>query len=210
RSNAFRLNLNGLTSLSPEAAMELSKHRGYLMLPRTLQFSPGVAEALAMHTGGHVEWTGFAGVQPDGKNLGPIALARAGGANIIERRESDSAALRYDDVPKLFFREADSRFFDTPGPALNAVRSPILCWSFSPDGKLLAIGSGSRYKQRLESRMTDVSSGYIHVFEVPSGKLLMTTQAPPVSRLGAVSKIGFSDDSLTILFEADQYASPIY
>lgn len=210
RLYASTLNLNGLTSLSPEAAKELAKHRDHLMLPRTLQFAPGVAEALAMHQHGRVEWTGFVGVQPDGKTLGPLALVRDSGANIIERRESDSATLRYDDVPKLFFREADSQFFDKPGPELNVERSPVLCWSFSPNGKLLAIGSGARYKQRLESQKTNVSSGYIHVFEVPSGKLLMVTQAPPVSRLGAISKIGFSDDSQTVLFEADQYASPIY
>jgi WD40 repeat protein len=180
------------------------------MLPSKLKFSPGVAEAMALHKNGHVEWTGLAGLQPDGKTVESVMFSKVGPGIIKERRDSDSATLRFNGVPKLFFREADSKFFNKPGPELNAGTQPILCWSFSPDGRLLAIGVGVRDKQRLEGRWTDVSSGSIYVFEVPSGKKLMSTEAPHTSRLGAVSKIGFSEDSKTILYVADNYASAIY
>ena len=60
--------------------------------------------------------------------------------------------LKIDGVPQLFFRAPNSEEFNTPGPRLAEATAyekkfyMATCWSFSPDGQLIAIGSGFEKK----------------------------------------------------------------
>jgi hypothetical protein len=76
-------------------------------------------------------------------------------------------------------------------------REQITCWAFSPDGKLVATGSG--YRDRSGPDKTSV--GQVRVWEVPGGDLMATYP----EALGYVSAVAFSKDGKKVLVQAESH-----
>jgi hypothetical protein len=76
-------------------------------------------------------------------------------------------------------------------------REQITCWAFSPDGKLVATGSGYREK----SGPDKTSVGQVRIWEVPDGGLVATYPAA----LGYVTAVAFSKDGKKVLVQAESY-----
>ncbi len=72
----------------------------------------------------------------------------------------------------------------------------IVCWAFSPDGKLLATGAGYKNKSG-----DGESMGEIRVWDVATGKLLAKRRRG----MGYVHGLAFLKDSKTLVFLADIY-----
>ncbi len=73
----------------------------------------------------------------------------------------------------------------------------VTCWAFSPDGKLVATGTGFH----LHQRSGDVNDGRICVWEAATGVLVEV--AP--GRTGTIRGLAFKEDSRTLLFQCDPY-----
>jgi len=76
-------------------------------------------------------------------------------------------------------------------------RERITCWAFSPDGKLVATGSGYREK----SGPDKTSVGEVRVWEVPGGELVATYPGS----LGYVTAVAFSKDGKKVLIQAERH-----
>jgi hypothetical protein len=74
----------------------------------------------------------------------------------------------------------------------------ITCWAFSPDGKLVATGSGYRSGWIVGER---TSIGQVRVWAVPTGNLVATYP----HEVGYVHGLAFSKDGKKVLFDADKY-----
>jgi outer membrane protein assembly factor BamB len=75
---------------------------------------------------------------------------------------------------------------------------PITCWAFSPDSKFVAVGIGWKKKYRSG---TEDNFGNVGVFDVRSGECILTT----AQRMGFVHKVGFSQESRAVFYEAEQH-----
>ena len=222
------VSLNGLKTLSSEVAAALAKSSVPIYLDGLATLSPEVATELARYQGSGISLSGINTLNPEAAQILanqdrlflptkvllpsketalPITFSRAWDKKAIVRRESDSATVKLGNGPQLFFRDATSKEFVTPGPKLPAgsdAYKPGLsakCWSFSPDGKLVAIGS--EYRRGRGSDPDDpVCIGNIRVWEVATGKLVSHRGG---RELGAIKKCAFSEDGKTIYFDADRY-----
>jgi WD40 repeat protein len=76
-------------------------------------------------------------------------------------------------------------------------RLKITCWSFSPDGKLVAIGGG--YVTHFRSG--DNNIGDIRVWDTATGKLV--AQGP--KGIGQICQLAFTKDGKTIQFVAEEF-----
>jgi hypothetical protein len=74
----------------------------------------------------------------------------------------------------------------------------ITCWAFSPDGRLVATGSGYREVGFGRER---TSIGQIRVWAVPTGNLVATYP----HAVGYVQGLAFSKDGKKVLFDAEEY-----
>jgi hypothetical protein len=84
-----------------------------------------------------------------------------------------------------------------PGQFIPTNPPEIACWAFSPDGKLVAIGS--RYD---EGRKVDnTSTGHIRVWDTATGALV----AENPGQTGPIRRLAFTKDGRGVLFEADPY-----
>ena len=231
RQKGSYLNLNGLTTLSPEVAAALAKSSVAIYLNGLTTLSPEVALELARYQGKGIFLNGIRTLQPEAaqtlanqdrvflflrvllpnqETTDTITFTRSENKSAAEKKETDSATVKLEDkVPQLFYRGASSEEFNTPGPKLPAGtddygrRLQATCWSFSPNGKLIAVGSG--YRAGRGSDPDDpICLGEIRVWEVATGKLV--SSAGEKYRLGAIKKVVFSEDSKTVYFNADQYA----
>jgi WD40 repeat protein len=83
---------------------------------------------------------------------------------------------------------------------LNNYRSFIVCWAFSPDGKLVATGSRCDLPHV-------ASEGQICIWEVATGKRLAEYHGgrKREERIGNVMGVKFSRDGKTILFKAKKF-----
>jgi hypothetical protein len=73
----------------------------------------------------------------------------------------------------------------------------IACWAFSPDGKLVALGS--KYDER--RRVDNTRIGRIRVWDTATGTLV----AEMPGQTGPIRRLAFTKDGRCVLFEADPY-----
>jgi WD40 repeat protein len=84
-----------------------------------------------------------------------------------------------------------------PGQFIETDLPEIACWAFSPDGKLVAIGS--RYDEGRKVDNTRV--GHIRVWDTATGALV----ADKPGQTGPIRRLAFTKDGRGVLFEADPY-----
>lgn len=117
---------------------------------------------------------------PNGKVT--VKVEPSGEAQLTDRRGKRLARLSY---------------------SLSADRDPdeeVACWTFSPDGGLLAVGF--RYDSLKNCRKDGMIQGYLHLYDPATGELLGEAGQ---ARVGPVTHLAFSADGKTLLYQTGKY-----
>jgi hypothetical protein len=83
-----------------------------------------------------------------------------------------------------------------PGVFVPTDPPVIACWAFSPDGRLVAIGS-----RFIEGNKDKTNVGYIRVWDTATGALV----AENPGRTGSIRRLAFTKDGRRVLLEADRH-----
>ncbi len=147
--------------------------------------------------------------EPAAKPLTPAELSKktTGGFDFIETdcialttSPDGKVTLEIDKKPSLAHL-IDVATGKPIGNAISTTRGHFYCWSFSNDGKYIALGTKDYQKGEGFERPTDI--GTIQVCDATTGRLIYEFRP----RIGTVHRIGFGkDDSKTIKYLASEYS----
>ena len=91
----------------------------------------------------------------------------------------------------------DAKTGKPAGPTLRHEEDfKVMCWAFSPDGKLVATGAG----RESEFKKDYYNNGKIRVWEVATGKLVGERR----DNIGMVRDLAFTADGKVVRFRADR------
>jgi hypothetical protein len=122
---------------------------------------------------------------------------------VTVKKEGRGTPIRTDPQGRVRVERGD--LLDDSGKRLTILdnKGIVASWSFSPDGRFLAVGIRSDSVNRTGKRGdSGTIRGYLHLYDAASGKLLRDCTS---DRLGPVTNVAFSKDSKTLFYEAEKY-----